>query len=218
MAKKESDIGSERQSSVEILNAAYTNNVDYIYQLDPFQSTLLRHYKLNQSGSICSESIRITSRRTRISTGKIVQVRRELEAMDLISISGYRIKPSTEKKKRQKRKSIELSVMSAIWDKTDGRCWYCGHALNPWKNFTVDHIQPLSSGGTDDISNLAPCCYRCNSIKGTHGDLENLRNELAQREGFGFSRSQQQYLESHGIKLPDRTRYLFYFEREDRSK
>jgi 5-methylcytosine-specific restriction protein A len=41
-------------------------------------------------------------------------------------------------------------------------CWLCGkHGAN-----TVDHVIPLSHGGTNDISNLKPAHKRCNSSRG----------------------------------------------------
>jgi 5-methylcytosine-specific restriction endonuclease McrA len=32
---------------------------------------------------------------------------------------------------------------------------------------TVEHIKPLSRGGTDDWHNLAMACLRCNGMRGT---------------------------------------------------
>lgn len=39
-------------------------------------------------------------------------------------------------------------------------CHYCHGPAN-----TADHIQPVSQGGTNDISNLLPACHNCNSTR-----------------------------------------------------
>lgn len=39
-------------------------------------------------------------------------------------------------------------------------CWICGNPSD-----TVDHILPLSRGGTNDPANLAPACRSCNSAR-----------------------------------------------------
>lgn len=38
--------------------------------------------------------------------------------------------------------------------------------MNPFRNFTIDHITPQCMGGTDALTNLLPCCVSCNSAKG----------------------------------------------------
>ncbi len=43
-------------------------------------------------------------------------------------------------------------------------CIYCGCKLDQ-ENFTVDHVIPLSSGGSNNISNLVPACIECNRKK-----------------------------------------------------
>lgn len=42
-----------------------------------------------------------------------------------------------------------------------GECWYCGSPASTW-----DHVVPVSKGGSDDPSNLAPACLTCNASKG----------------------------------------------------
>lgn len=42
-----------------------------------------------------------------------------------------------------------------------GPCAYCGDPIPT----QVDHVMPLSRGGTDDWDNLAPACRGCNMEK-----------------------------------------------------
>lgn len=64
-----------------------------------------------------------------------------------------------------------------VWNKTDGRCWYCGERLikaDPAQHgidhkrrwYTIDHATPRSRGGSSEIENLLPCCNYCNGKKG----------------------------------------------------
>lgn len=38
-------------------------------------------------------------------------------------------------------------------------------AFVPPDSFTIDHIVPISKGGTYDYSNLQCCCRKCNQLK-----------------------------------------------------
>lgn len=67
-----------------------------------------------------------------------------------------------------------------IADQFDMKCAICGCEVDPadtWVNVngatcygrkypTVDHIVPLSLGGTDTLDNVQLTCKRCNSSKG----------------------------------------------------
>jgi 5-methylcytosine-specific restriction endonuclease McrA len=49
--------------------------------------------------------------------------------------------------------------------KRDGKtCAYCNKKLTR-SQISVDHITPVSKGGTNDLSNLAISCRECNSSK-----------------------------------------------------
>lgn len=61
-----------------------------------------------------------------------------------------------------------------------GRCRYCLEELTS-KTFTVDHVVPLSGGGTDDFKNLVACCKYCNKFKGDKPVDTAMRNEMWMR-------------------------------------
>lgn len=98
---------------------------------------------------------------------------------------------------KQKRK--------AVWDKTGGRCWYCGIRFDERvarKRFTIDHAQPRTRDGDNEIANLLPCCHGCNVQKKTK-TLEEYRMYVMRRH-FGlnaFSKTQIEWLLSVGVDV-----------------
>lgn len=59
-----------------------------------------------------------------------------------------------------RRKALPAGVVRAVL--RSGVCTYCGEDNFP---MTVDHVKPLSKGGTDDRGNLVPACRPCNTEK-----------------------------------------------------
>lgn len=72
-----------------------------------------------------------------------------------------------------KKKKIEL-----VFQKTNGKCWYCGcdlfseyifdendKCVMTIRRWHVDHVYPYSKGGSDEIENLVPSCISCNLKK-----------------------------------------------------
>jgi hypothetical protein len=53
---------------------------------------------------------------------------------------------------------IRKSVISTLNNITT--CGYCGGFAK-----TIDHIIPVSKGGTNDLQNLTMACSKCNSLK-----------------------------------------------------
>lgn len=55
----------------------------------------------------------------------------------------------------------------------EGRCAICGEAMTAARNeaptmATIDHVVPLSRGGTDALSNLRAACLSCNTQRGAN--------------------------------------------------
>lgn len=55
-------------------------------------------------------------------------------------------------------------IKQEIYQRQNGLCAYCNRYRNI-KYMTVDHIIPLSKGGTNKIDNLQCTCKMCNRLK-----------------------------------------------------
>src|ERR1039458_1052954 len=71
-----------------------------------------------------------------------------------------------------KRPSLSLATRREIWSML---CACCGSS-GP----DIDHIVPVSKGGTNDRSNLQPLCRRCNNTKGNRLSMEELKERRSE--------------------------------------
>lgn len=76
----------------------------------------------------------------------------------------------------RERKRITKDERLAVFNKTNGKCAYCGCELTI-KNMQVDHVESLALGGENSIENYLPSCRSCNFYKDTM-PLEVFRSEL----------------------------------------
>lgn len=85
-----------------------------------------------------------------------------------------------------------------VRDRAGDRCEYCRlpQSAQPFVTFHVEHVVPRKHGGSDDPSNLALACERCNAFKGPNlsgidqltGNIERLFDPRTQvwNEHFEF--------------------------------
>lgn len=141
---------------------------------------------------------------------------------------------AVEKVNRKMSKAISQSKQAAVWEKTGGRCWYCGKQTRrvDWADvmnqrnkdgtkksdndhwFTIEHVIPLSLGGTNNIDNLLPACRKCNCTKNkkTIGEYREYVSRM--RVGApAFTDEQIEYLRENGIELPEIEQVIFWGER-----
>ena len=64
---------------------------------------------------------------------------------------------------QRSRTVISSNVRHQVFERDNYRCVYCGSTDGP---FHIDHVNPWSRGGTDDVINLATACPPCNLSKG----------------------------------------------------
>jgi len=79
--------------------------------------------------------------------------------------------------RRAKAKGLNSSHsqkdIDAIWDKQLGRCAYCRIRLS--EGYHVDHIMPLSKGGSNSRRNLQLTCQGCNGRKSAKDPIDFAR-------------------------------------------
>lgn len=66
--------------------------------------------------------------------------------------------------KKVKRRPFRPTERISIYTRDRGICGICGEFVPP-NEATIDHIVPISKGGTYALENLQCCCRRCNLLK-----------------------------------------------------
>lgn len=67
----------------------------------------------------------------------------------------------------KKRKPISKKLRFEIFKRDNFTCGYCG-STPPGVTLELDHIQPVSKNGDNDINNLITACFDCNRGKSDH--------------------------------------------------
>lgn len=80
-------------------------------------------------------------------------------------INGYHNPILPPKNLKPKRNPIPGVLRHEVFRRDGHRCLECG-ATNHEIRLEVDHIIPVSQGGTDELNNLQTLCYKCNQAKG----------------------------------------------------
>lgn len=65
-------------------------------------------------------------------------------------------------KRRQSQMRRYTCHRDSIYARDNHECVYCGSR----ERLSIDHVVPLTKGGTNDFSNLVTACISCNSSKG----------------------------------------------------
>ena len=90
----------------------------------------------------------------------------------------------------EERRLFSYQERAAALKRSHGKCACCGKSLTT-KTMTMDHVIPISRGGTNDAKNMVALCYDCNELKG---------NLLYRPESFYISAiNESMYLECQDL-------------------
>lgn len=104
-----------------------------------------------------------------------------------------------------RRRKIPTDIQRMVRQRANHLCEYC-HTSERWQYipFTIDHIIPISQGGTDQDDNLALACFHCNRRKG--GQISAI--DPLTREQVGIFNPRQQDWNEHFSWAADRLRLV----------
>ena len=66
---------------------------------------------------------------------------------------------------RYGRNWIRPEKRLALYLRDGVACVYCGRSVEAAAPLTLDHLRPVSKGGSNDASNLVTACHDCNSAR-----------------------------------------------------
>lgn len=130
----------------------------------------------------------------------------------ITSVKNEIAKQKESQKKKPNRPQFSQKQKIEILSKTNCKCAYCGIELYKTK-FHVEHLIPLSKGGSNDMENLFPSCGSCNSVKASN-TLERFRYVVSCKKAglTPFLPKIINEYESKGFVLPKPAPVRFYIE------
>ena len=84
----------------------------------------------------------------------------------------------TKPNKNPNRKPISGKTRINVLERDDYTCQMCGATVEDGVKLHIDHIIPVSKGGTNDTDNLQVLCHKCNLAKHNRMDLKATRERL----------------------------------------
>lgn len=94
--------------------------------------------------------------------------------VDYLKIVMKRTKP----RKKYQRKGLSNRLRTLVLDRDNYQCQMCGKTREDGVKLEVDHIIPVSKGGTNELDNLQTLCHGCNHGKFNNMDLKATRERL----------------------------------------
>lgn len=100
---------------------------------------------------------------------------------------------------KTKRKTFSVRIRFEIFKRDNFTCRYCGRK-SPEVVLELDHIIPVSKGGTDDPINLTTSCFACNSGKSDKNLSELITGEDPHDKAIELLERERQLAEYYKVR------------------
>ncbi|MBS7805775.1 HNH endonuclease [Rhizobiales bacterium TNE-4] len=90
-----------------------------------------------------------------------------------------------------KRRTFSSKERLAYFLQAKGHCAQCSLKITPGKRWDLDHVIPLSLGGSNDITNLQVLCQACHTQKTKSDVSSNAKARRIQLRHLGATRSKR---------------------------
>lgn len=76
--------------------------------------------------------------------------------------------------------AVRLPIRQRLYEQQEGKCYFCGVFVpnDDLPNKSLDHLTPISKGGTNEDSNLKFTCAKCNHDKGSMTEAQFRASKL----------------------------------------
>jgi len=159
-------------------SASVTTIAQAILNKDPTQIDYFSEIVKNMVGRVLTKNRGITEKSGETYHLIGAEALTPEQIADLISLCETRITEFEEKRgelvwehRRRGHRPISGSIRYEVLKRASFRCELCGISADE-KNIEVDHINPKSLGGKDDLSNYQALCYSCNAAKRNTDDTD----------------------------------------------
>lgn len=92
------------------------------------------------------------------------------------------LRRKSRRKNKSKRRLISGKKRQYILARDNYRCQICGATVADGAKLEIDHIEPVSKGGTNHKDNLQVLCQQCNREKHNRTDLPHDKRKLKELE------------------------------------
>ena len=135
-----------------------------------------------EKGEVMNNEINIQLSKDNIDSSSIIKFANIIDFLDLELELFVLWTDHNTKIQKYKRRAISGTTRQNVLMRDNYTCQICGATVKDGAKLELDHILPVSKGGTNEEKNLQVLCQQCNREKHNRDDLLHDKRKLAELE------------------------------------